>query len=353
MASTSHPSASSRSTSVEPMNPAPPVTITRIGSLRRRLGRWFGRSGSARRMRAPEARARASRVASAPTIVWSEAMAPDPRIARSPMTESMVSASSETTRAVVHHGPQQPRAAPDATPGAEHRAGDPCARGDDRRRCRAARALRCAPRRGRRLRPAPTRRARARARPARARRRARRPARRRAPAGTSRASRCRSSSASVAIAYRRLGSSSMRGNVSRSIETVSRSGMRCNTDGSSTYVPALIQLVGALPCGGFSTNATTSPSSRVGTTPNADGSSTLREADGGLGTALVVERHQLARSSVVSTSPLHTTRRSSSPVGREADGARGTERVVLDRVPQGSGHRSDRRGKCASNASGR
>ncbi len=96
MASTSHPSASSRSTSVDPMNPAPPVTITRTGSLRRRLGRWFGSVGFG----APDARpggARpASRVASAPTIVWSEAMAPDPRIARSPTTESMVSASSET-----------------------------------------------------------------------------------------------------------------------------------------------------------------------------------------------------------------------------------------------------------------
>ena len=66
----------------------------------------------------------------------------------------------------------------------------------------------------------------------------------------------------------------MRGNVSRSIETVSRSGMRSSTDGSSTYVPALIQFVGATPFGGFSTKATTSPSSRVGTTPNADGSST-------------------------------------------------------------------------------
>ena len=101
--------------------------------------------------------------------------------------------------------------------------------------------------------------------------------------------------ASLAIAYRRLGSSSMRGKVSRSIETVNRSGMRCSTDGSSTYVPALIQLVGALPFGGFSTNATTSPSSRVGTTPNADGSATLREADGGLRAALVVERHQRRR----------------------------------------------------------
>ena len=66
----------------------------------------------------------------------------------------------------------------------------------------------------------------------------------------------------------------MRGKVSRSIDTVSRSGMRSSTEGSSTYVPPLIQLVGARPFGGFSTNATTSPSARVGTTPNADGSAT-------------------------------------------------------------------------------
>ena len=105
----------------------------------------------------------------------------------------------------------------------------------------------------------------------------------------------------------------MRGNVSRSMETVSRSGMRCSTDGSSTYVPALIQLVGALPFGGFSTNATTSPSWRVGTTPNADGSATLVRQMVASAPRSSWNATSLPRSSVVSTSPLHTTSRSSRP----------------------------------------
>ena len=100
-------------------------------------------------------------------------------------------------------------------------------------------------------------------------------ARRRAPAGTSRASRCRASSASLAIAYRRPGSSSMRGNVSRSIDTVSRGGMR-SQHRRLEHVRAGVDPVGRRLARAAASRRTptTSPSARVGTTPNADGSST-------------------------------------------------------------------------------
>ena len=119
--------------------------------------------------------------------------------------------------------------------------------------------------------------------------------------------------ASLRIAYSRPGSASMRGNVSRSIDTESRGGMRASTDGSSTYMPALIQFVGARPGGGFSTNATTSPSPRVGTTPKADGSSTSVSAIVASAPRSTWNWSSADRSSVVRTSPLHTSTRSSTP----------------------------------------
>ena len=46
-----------------------------------------------------------------------------------------------------------------------------------------------------------------------------------------------------------------RWNVSRSIDTFWPSGIRASTLGSSTYVPALIRLLGSVPGAGFSTKA--------------------------------------------------------------------------------------------------
>ena len=89
--------------------------------------------------------------------------------------------------------------------------------------------------------------------------------------------------------------------------------MRSITDGSSTYVPALIQRVGAFPRVGFSTKATTSPSGRVGTTPNDDGSSTWVSEIVASAPRAAWNSTSARRSSVVSTSPLHTTTRSPIP----------------------------------------
>ncbi len=96
----------------------------------------------------------------------------------------------------------------------------------------------------------------------------------------------------------------------------------------------MIQLLGALPGAGFSTNAMTLPSAWVGTTPNALGSSTWVSEIVASAPFSSWNRTIASRSRPVSTSPLHTMIRSSMPFGREADGARGAERFVLDRVAQ-------------------
>ena len=51
----------------------------------------------------------------------------------------------------------------------------------------------------------------------------------------------------------------MAGNVSRSTDTRRPAGMRSMTDGSSTYVPALMRSLAASPRGGFSMKADTRP----------------------------------------------------------------------------------------------
>src|SRR3954451_23310059 len=123
------PPASSRSTSVEPMNPAPPVTITRTGSPRRRLGRWFGTVGFG----ASDARPRGTRtgiergVGADDGVVGGDGTRPEDR----PLADDGVDGLGFVgdDRAVVHHGPQQPRAATDGDARADHRAGDACACG--------------------------------------------------------------------------------------------------------------------------------------------------------------------------------------------------------------------------------
>ena len=99
-------------------------------------------------------------------------------------------------------------------------------------------------------------------------------------------------------------------------------------------MPALIQFVGATPFGGFSTNATTSPSARVGTTPNADGSSTWVRWIVASAPRSSWKATSASRSRVVSTSPLQTTMRSSIPRAAKRMAPAVPERMVLDRVAQ-------------------
>ena len=101
-------------------------------------------------------------------------------------------------------------------------------------------------------------------------------------------------------------------------------------------MPALIQFVGACPAGGFSTNATTSPSAASGTTPNADGSSTSQRWIVASRPVLVVERTMRREIesgehvAVADDEALVDAR----VLGGEADAAGGAERLVLDRVAQ-------------------
>ena len=97
-------------------------------------------------------------------------------------------------------------------------------------------------------------------------------------------------------------------------------------------MPALIQLLGALPGGGFSTNAITSPSARVGTTPNARRILDLRERDRRLRAALVVEAHHRAEVEVGEHVAVADDEPLVDPFGREPDRAGGAERLVLDGV---------------------
>ena len=78
------------------------------------------------------------------------------------------------------------------------------------------------------------------------------------PAGRTAAGRCRSSSRRWrAPTARRCATS--RGNVSRSIDTLRPGSIRSSTDGSSTYVPALIRFDSVSPGAGFSTKRRTTP----------------------------------------------------------------------------------------------
>ena len=95
-------------------------------------------------------------------------------------------------------------------------------------------------------------------------------------------------------------------------------------------MPALIQFVGAWSRGGFSTNAMTSPSARVGTTPNADGSSTrvseiVASAPRASWNATNAREIEVGEHVAVAHDQALVD-----ALGREADAARGPERLVLD-----------------------
>ena len=87
-------------------------------------------------------------------------------------------------------------------------------------------------------------------------------------------------------------SRTMAGNVSRSIDTRTPSGIRSSTDGSRTYVPALISLVGTSSRGGFSTKALTA--SIVVSRHHAEGGGVGHrvKSDGALSPALAVKGHE-------------------------------------------------------------
>ena len=123
-------------------------------------------------------------------------------------------------------------------------------------------------------------------------------------------------------------------------------------------MPALIQLLGALPGAGFSTNAITPPSACVGTTPNALGSSTCVSEIVASAPLLVVERTIALEVETGEHVAVADDEALVDAVGREADRARGAERLVLDRVAQDARRRrcrrpSRRRRSAAWNASGR
>ena len=221
MTSTSQPSASRRSTSVEPMNPAPPVTITRIGQPSACRARAVGLGATDPRPR--RACAGVERRARADDRVVGRDRADAELRRRRARSRSTSASVVERPRRRARPNAARARPAPTRAPGADDRAGDARTGVDDRAGADEHRGFE--PRLGvdRRPRPAPRHPATcSRARRRRAAERAAR-ARRRAPGGTSRACRCRSSTRR-SPSRKAAGSSSMRGNVSRSIETVSRSG---------------------------------------------------------------------------------------------------------------------------------
>ena len=92
----------------------------------------------------------------------------------------------------------------------------------------------------------------------------------------------------------------------------------------------MIQLVGAWSRGGFSTNAITSPSARVGTTPNAEGSSTwvseiVASAPRSSWNATNAAEVEVGEHVTVADDQALVD-----ALGREADPARGAERLVFD-----------------------
>ena len=95
-------------------------------------------------------------------------------------------------------------------------------------------------------------------------------------------------------------------------------------------MPALIQSVGAWPGGGFSTNAITSPSARVGHDAERGRVLDLGERDRRLGAPLVVERDERAEVEVGEHVAVADEQPLVDALGREADAARGAERLVLD-----------------------
>ena len=112
--------------------------------------------------------------------------------------------------------------------------------------------------------------------------------------------------------------------------------MRCSTDGSSTYVPALIWLLGAVPGAGFSTNRSTLPS-------RVDGHDAERrrvvdgdQVDRRLGSVLPMEVDERGDVEVGQHVAVGDDERvvDAAEVGGEVDRAGGVERLRLDRVVQ-------------------
>ena len=120
----------------------------------------------------------------------------------------------------------------------------------------------------------------------------------------------------------------------------------------------MIQLLGALPGAGFSTNAITLPSALRGHDTERAGVFDLREGDRGLRALLVVEAHHRAEIEIREHVAVAHDEALVDAFGRETDRARGAERLVLDRVAQRDvlrtrPGRSGRDAKWAWNASGR
>ena len=127
----------------------------------------------------------------------------------------------------------------------------------------------------------------------------------------------------------------MRGNVSRSIDTVSR-WRDALEHRRLEHVGARVDPVGRRLARAAASRRTRPPRRRrgSGTTPNADGSSTCVSADRGLGAALVVERDERAEVEVGEHVAVAHDEPLVDALGREADAAGGAERLVLDRVAQ-------------------
>ncbi len=96
----------------------------------------------------------------------------------------------------------------------------------------------------------------------------------------------------------------------------------------------MIQLLGALPGAGFSTNAMTPPSDCVGTTPNALGVDDLGERDRRFRAVLVVEVHHRIEVEAGEHVAVADDDAFVDPLGREAHRTRGAERFLLDRISQ-------------------
>ena len=141
--------------------------------------------------------------------------------------------------------------------------------------------------------------------------------------------------------------SSIRGNVSRSIETLSAR-RDAIEEPRFEHVGARVDPVPrrASRGGGFSTNAMTWPSGAVGTTPNALGSSTSESEIVASASVLVVERDHRAEVERREDVAVAHDEALVDPVGRVLDRTRGAERLVLDLVVQA--HAAEAAvGKCA------
>ena len=246
--------------------------------------------------RAPESFEPAATTAPAPITLRSLAVASASSSAPRPITASTASAAGPSRASSSTHRADDVGAGLDDHAGTEHRRRRAWCPARRRHRPRGGWGPRPGHRRRRARSPAATRPARSRWHRRRA---AVRPSRRARRACASRyfsGVPMSSQYASLWSAYRLPGCSSIRGNVSRSIETL-RPGRDAVEHGRFEHVGAGVDPVGRRVAGAAASprTPTTSPSASVGTTPNADGSSTRGRADRRLGAPLGVEL-QRARS---------------------------------------------------------